>query len=79
VISKPHPETYLKAAALLQVEPHDCIVFEDAPKGVEAALNAGMKAVVLTTMHEQEEFSAYSNILVFVKDYKDPVLDKLFD
>jgi len=46
---------------------------------VEAVLNAGMKAVVLTTMHEPEEFSAYANILVFVKDYKDPVLDKLFD
>jgi beta-phosphoglucomutase-like phosphatase (HAD superfamily) len=46
---------------------------------VEAALNAGMKAVVLTTMHEQEEISAYSNTLVFVKDYKDPVLAKLYD
>jgi len=77
--SKPHPETYLKAAEHLQVQPHDCIVFEDAPKGVEAALNAGMKAVVLTTMHDQEAFSAYSNILVFVMDYKDPLLDKLFD
>jgi beta-phosphoglucomutase len=77
-ISKPHPETYLKAAAILQVQPGDCIVFEDAPKGVEAAVNAGMKAVVLTTMHEPEEFSAYPNILAFVKDYTDPVLDNLF-
>ena len=78
-ISKPHPETYLRAASLLGVEPSDCVVFEDAPKGVEAALNAGMKTVVLTTMHGQEEFAAYSNILVFIKDYTDPILDKLFE
>src|SRR4051812_11949223 len=37
--SKPHPETFLKAASLLGVDPVDCIVFEDAPKGVEAAEN----------------------------------------
>lgn len=67
--SKPHPETYLKAARLLKVEPSSCIVFEDAPKGVEAALNAGMKAVVLTTMHDEHEFDQYSNILFFVKNY----------
>ncbi|MEO6314668.1 MAG: HAD family phosphatase [Chitinophagaceae bacterium] len=79
LISKPHPETYLKAAALLGVQPHACIVFEDAPKGVEAAQNAGMKAVVLTTMHPQEDFAAYSNILVFVKDYEDPILNTLFE
>lgn len=78
-ISKPHPETFLKAAQILQVPPHECVVFEDAPKGVEAALNAGMKAVVLTTMHGEEDFADYSNILVFVKDYEDPILEKLFD
>ena len=77
-ISKPHPETFLKAASLLGVQPYECLVFEDAPKGVEAALNAGMKAVVLTTMHTQEEFADYSNIMVFVKDYHDPILNRLF-
>ena len=77
-ISKPHPETYLKAASILQVQPGDCIVFEDAPKGVEAAVNAGMKAVVLTTMHEPAEFSAYPNILAFVKDYTGHTMDELF-
>ena len=62
VISKPHPETFLKAAEELGVDPINCVVFEDAPKGVEAAANAGMKAVVLTTMHAKEEFSGYSNV-----------------
>ena len=36
-ISKPHPETFLKAARLINVDPSLCLVFEDAPKGVEAA------------------------------------------
>lgn len=68
-ISKPDPETYVKGAKELGLQPADCIVFEDAPKGVEAALNAGMKCVVLTTMHTQDEFSAYPNIITFASDY----------
>ena len=76
--SKPHPEVFVKAADLIQVDPHDCVVFEDAPKGVEAARNAGMEAVAITTMHSADEFSAYTNILCFVKDYTDPALDRLF-
>ncbi|RAV99067.1 HAD family hydrolase [Pseudochryseolinea flava] len=72
VQSKPHPSTFLQAAALLSAKPETSIVFEDAPKGVEAAQNAGMKSVVLTTMHDKEEFKAYSNILFFAKDYTDP-------
>jgi beta-phosphoglucomutase family hydrolase len=67
--SKPHPETFTKCAEMLHVEAPDCIVFEDAPKGVEAALNAGMKCVVLTTMHNEEEFSSYKNVISFIKDY----------
>lgn len=75
--SKPHPETYLKGADLLQVEPSSCIVFEDAPKGVESARNAGMRCVVITSMHQENEFSGYNNILMFVKDYTDPRLTEL--
>jgi beta-phosphoglucomutase len=78
VTSKPHPETFLKAASLLHVEPARCLVFEDAPKGVEAAQGAGMDCVVLTTMHEEAEFAPYSNIRCFVADYTDPVLEELF-
>ena len=42
---KPHPEGFLLAAAEMNVLPKNCIVFEDAPKGVEAALAAEMFAV----------------------------------
>lgn len=75
--SKPDPETYLQCAVRLGVEPENCIVFEDAPKGVESALNAGMRSVVLTILHEQHEFSKYPNIIAFIKDYKDSQLINL--
>lgn len=68
--SKPHPETYLKCAAALDVLPEECIVFEDALKGVESAANAGMKSVVLKTVHQQHEFAAYNNIIHFIDDYR---------
>jgi beta-phosphoglucomutase len=76
VNSKPDPETYLKNAAELGVAPEDCIVFEDAPKGVEAAQNAGMQAVVITSMHTKEEFGAYNNIIRFIEDYTEPWLQE---
>ncbi|MCX2494479.1 HAD family phosphatase [Pedobacter sp. PF22-3] len=78
VNSKPDPETFTKGAEILGFPAKQCIVFEDAPKGVEAAQNAGMKCVVLTTMHTREEFSAYQNIIAFIEDYTDPVLQELF-
>lgn len=43
--AKPDPEVFLKGAELLGLPPTDCIVFEDAVAGVEAAHRAGMKCV----------------------------------
>jgi beta-phosphoglucomutase len=77
--SKPDPETYLKAASLVHVQPSDCIVFEDAPKGVEAAERAGIKSVVITTLHSPEEFSGLSNVAMYVSDYYDPRFSGFFD
>lgn len=67
--SKPDPETYLKCASLLGVDPKNCLVFEDVPKGVESAYNAGMQSVVLTTMHAEHEFQQFNNVLGFHIDY----------
>jgi beta-phosphoglucomutase len=67
--SKPDPETYLKCASMLGIDPRDCLVFEDAPKGVEAALNAGMSAWVITLMHGKEDFAAYPNVIGYSDDY----------
>lgn len=77
VLSKPHPETFLKAAELLNALPADCIVFEDVPKGAEAAANAGMKAVVLTTTHQEEEFASLQNVIHFADDFTDNFINRL--
>ena len=45
VNAKPDPEVFLKAAREIGVAPADCIVFEDAVAGVQAALNANMKVI----------------------------------
>ncbi len=42
---KPHPEVFLRGATALSTPPEKCLVFEDAPKGITAALRAGCVAV----------------------------------
>jgi beta-phosphoglucomutase-like phosphatase (HAD superfamily) len=69
--SKPDPETFLLNAKQLSVDPGDCIVFEDAPKGVEAAERAGMSCVVITTMHPATDFHQYTNVKQFINDYSE--------
>lgn len=44
---KPHPEVFLTAASRLGLPPAQCVVFEDAPPGVEAAHRAGMACVAI--------------------------------
>ncbi|MEI9921747.1 MAG: beta-phosphoglucomutase [Bacteroidota bacterium] len=43
--TKPDPEIFLLTAQKLNIAPKDCVVFEDAEAGVEAATRAGMKCV----------------------------------
>jgi len=55
--AKPDPEVFLKAAEMVGIRPEECVVFEDAVAGVQAALNAGMMCIgigspeVLTKAH----------------------------
>ncbi len=42
---KPHPETFMKCADILNVEYKRCVVFEDGEKGIEAGIEAGMQVV----------------------------------
>ncbi len=44
---KPHPEPYLVTAERLGVPPHECVVFEDAAVGVQAAKAAGMRCIAV--------------------------------
>ena len=46
---KPDPEIYFLLARELEVQPKDCLVIEDSPVGVKAALAAGMNVVAVST------------------------------
>jgi len=48
---KPEPAIFLEAARRIGADPKACIVFEDAPFGIEAARRAGMRAVAVCTSH----------------------------
>jgi beta-phosphoglucomutase family hydrolase len=48
---KPDPDVFLQAAARIGRSPSMCVVFEDAPMGIDAALAGGMKAVGVAGTH----------------------------
>jgi beta-phosphoglucomutase family hydrolase len=48
---KPHPETFLKCAEYMGVEPSFCHVFEDGDPGMQAARSAGMTATLITNYY----------------------------
>ncbi|MBQ0854345.1 HAD family hydrolase [Streptomyces sp. BH-SS-21] len=55
---KPDPEPFLLAARRLGVDPARCVVFEDAPAGLQSGRAAGMTTVALTTTHRADELTA---------------------
>jgi beta-phosphoglucomutase len=56
-IGKPDPAIFLLAARELSVPPARCVVIEDAPVGVQAAAQAGMACLALTTTRPAESVS----------------------
>lgn len=75
---KPHPDVFIEAARRCGALPQDCIVFEDAPLGVEAARRAGMRVVVITTTLPREAFAEFDNVIAIVDDFSNLSLDSLF-
>ncbi len=67
---KPHPDIFLEAARRLGLPPAQCLVFEDAPLGIEAARRAGMGAVALTTTLPASAFAGYPNLLASAADFR---------
>lgn len=56
---KPHPEVFLRSTDHFGIDPKRSVVFEDAPKGIEAALKGGMYSVGIGD--EQELAAAHLN------------------
>ncbi len=75
---KPHPDVFLAAAERCGVAPEHCIVFEDAPLGVEAARRAGMRAVVLTTTLPAAAFAEFDNVIHIASDFSALTVAELF-
>lgn len=67
---KPEPAIFLETAKRMGIRPEACIVFEDAPFGIEAARRAGMRAVALCTSHRAEELAG-PHVIASVKHYHD--------
>jgi HAD superfamily hydrolase (TIGR01509 family) len=66
---KPNPDLFLEAARRMNVPASDCIVFEDAPNGIEAARRAGMRAAALLTMLDAQAFAGYDNLIASAPDF----------
>jgi sugar-phosphatase len=60
---KPDPEVYLLAAQALGIAPRDCIVFEDAPAGLDAARAAGMRPIALLTTYPPSELTVAAAVV----------------
>jgi beta-phosphoglucomutase len=54
----------------MNVPPGNCLVFEDAPLGIEAARRAGMRAVALTTSNPDRAFAGYPHVIRICSDYR---------
>lgn len=65
---KPQPAIFLEAARRIGAAPERCIVFEDAPFGIEAARRAGMHAVAVCSTHSAQELAG-PHVLAAVRDY----------
>ncbi len=70
---KPDPEIYWRAAALFNVSPVNCIVFEDSQAGIEAALAAGARVVAVNATQAASELP---RVEMNIRDFLDPGLEK---
>jgi len=72
--SKPDPEIFLLAAHKLGIAPHECVVFEDAEAGVEAAIAAGMKCVGVGSV---DQLGKANRVVARTGDFKASDLERL--
>ncbi len=76
---KPDPSVFLLAASRLGISPKRCVVVEDAPAGVEAALAGGMVAVGVATTHGRESLSRAAVVVDSPKELTPEILRSLVE
>lgn len=72
--AKPDPQMYLEALHNIQLNPHDCMVFEDTESGVLAARNAGIKVIAVC----EKDKKKFAQCDMIVRDFSDKRLYQLF-
>ncbi len=68
---KPDPEIYLRAAKKINADIKDCVIFEDAESGIQAAVNAKAKTVVGITSLLSKKQLLESGADVIIDNYED--------
>jgi len=66
---KPNPEIFLATAQQLGVAPEECLVFEDAPAGIEAARRANMRTAVLLTLLKEDDLTEMTHLVASASDF----------
>lgn len=69
---KPAPDTYLRAAASLELEPCECMVVEDSLSGVQSACAAGIGTIIaMSPEKDRDEIRSNPRVLTVIEDYID--------
>ncbi len=77
-LAKPEPDAYLAAAAGLQLAPRDCVVVEDAYRGVLAAQRAGARPVAVPNRFTRtNDFALALKVLASLDELTVPVVEAL--
>jgi beta-phosphoglucomutase family hydrolase len=76
---KPDPEIFLKSAEKLKIEPKNCLVFEDAIGGFEAAYRAGMKSIGIATVNTIEEILRLESVVEAHANFSNLKPDELIE
>lgn len=76
---KPDPEIFLTAAARIELPPARCVVFEDAPSGVQAARSAGARCIAVTNTVPAAELSAADLICPSLEQIDPDAVRRLID
>ena len=75
---KPDPEMYIKTLSNLKVNKNECIIFEDSIEGIEAARNADIKVIGVTSSQSSEKLKSVGAFKT-INDYTKIRLDNIFN
>jgi beta-phosphoglucomutase len=75
--SKPAPDAYLRAADVLGVRPQQCVAIEDSHWGLDAARQAGMKTIAITSTSRREALAAADRIIGGLDELSPELIDAL--